>query len=33
MQAPSRNRRSDRGGSVTPKRQVAALVRQRTPAC
>jgi hypothetical protein len=36
MQAPSRNRRSDRGGSVTPKRQVAALftlplVRQRNP--
>ena len=36
MQAPSRNRRSDRGGSVTPKRQVAVLftlplVRQRNP--
>ena len=36
MQAPSRNRRGDRGGGVTPKRQVAALfalalVRQRNP--
>jgi hypothetical protein len=36
MQAPNRNRRSDRGGSVTPKRQMAALftlplVRQRNP--
>jgi hypothetical protein len=38
MQAPNRNRRSDRGDSVTPKRQMAALftlpfVRQRNPAC
>jgi hypothetical protein len=38
MQAPSRDRRGDHGGGVTPKRQPAAyshfpLCASETPAC